>query len=560
MRAPFFTLLAATTVSCGTQKSLNDLDGDGFTEEEGDCDDASASVSPAISEVLDNGVDDDCNDGADEWDLDEDGYFDAADPVRGEEGVDAGLTDCDDADPTVHPDADEDCEDGIDNDCEWSAECYLWEGATLDATTVRVWEGGTPGGRAGSAVAAGSWGPKGLGMVAVGSPSAGEDYAGAVSLVPWSSTLGAASLDDALATLEGLSGERLGSAMDVSDVNGDGSEDLAIGAPGASGAAGSVYVLLDPSIVVETRAVGDEADLIVSGQPGDGIGRASQAWEGLLVLGGPGASRAWIVPPDSGEIDLSDEIDGVALIEDSHPTQLGAALATPLVGARPWLALGAPNAGESSGCEGPEAGMALLFEEVGGASLADDAELRICGEAGYRLGSSFGTGDLDDDGEEELLVGAPDRDEVWVLSGDDLEMFASEGRLLGREEVAQLLVGPSGSGFGEALSVVDDLDGDGLLDVLVGAPDAEDPDGLAVGAAWLLLSAAETPLEAKTRRLGTDELVFWGASDGASLGSALGMAPDMDGDTNPELIFGAPGVDIRGRDDGAMLLMRGNGE
>ncbi|MBW2257453.1 MAG: putative metal-binding motif-containing protein, partial [Deltaproteobacteria bacterium] len=38
-----------------------DDDGDGFTEEGGDCDDANSAVNPAQTEVPGNGHDDDCN-------------------------------------------------------------------------------------------------------------------------------------------------------------------------------------------------------------------------------------------------------------------------------------------------------------------------------------------------------------------------------------------------------------------------------------------------------------------------------------------------------------------
>ncbi|HND34337.1 MAG TPA: MopE-related protein, partial [Myxococcota bacterium] len=38
-----------------------DDDGDGFTEQGGDCDDADASISPADLEVAGDGLDNDCD-------------------------------------------------------------------------------------------------------------------------------------------------------------------------------------------------------------------------------------------------------------------------------------------------------------------------------------------------------------------------------------------------------------------------------------------------------------------------------------------------------------------
>ena len=78
-----------------------DDDGDGYSENDGDCDDNDASVSPGSPEVMGDGIDQDC-DGIDLDDADEDGW-DAS-------------SDCDDSDPTIYPSATEMC-NGLDNDC-----------------------------------------------------------------------------------------------------------------------------------------------------------------------------------------------------------------------------------------------------------------------------------------------------------------------------------------------------------------------------------------------------------------------------------------------------------
>ena len=84
-----------------------DDDGDGYNEFEGDCDDDNVQVYPGATEIGD-GLDNDCDGQVDEnldpTDDDGDGYSEA-------DG------DCDDGDPAVHPGAVE-VEDGIDNDCD----------------------------------------------------------------------------------------------------------------------------------------------------------------------------------------------------------------------------------------------------------------------------------------------------------------------------------------------------------------------------------------------------------------------------------------------------------
>ena len=70
-----------------------DDDGDGFSEEEGDCNDDNSAVYPGAVEAA-NGVDDDCDgvidEGSDAFDDDGDGYTELG-------------GDCDDDDPLVSP-------------------------------------------------------------------------------------------------------------------------------------------------------------------------------------------------------------------------------------------------------------------------------------------------------------------------------------------------------------------------------------------------------------------------------------------------------------------------
>ncbi|MBI5057601.1 MAG: M6 family metalloprotease domain-containing protein [Nitrospirae bacterium] len=81
-----------------------DNDGDGYTDCGGDCDDWNYYVNPGAVEDCD-GIDNNCNGQIDEGfdDLDGDGY--------------ASCIDCNDNDPAVHPGATEILNNGIDDDC-----------------------------------------------------------------------------------------------------------------------------------------------------------------------------------------------------------------------------------------------------------------------------------------------------------------------------------------------------------------------------------------------------------------------------------------------------------
>ena len=92
----------------GQDSSDVDDDGDGFTENEGDCDDSDDSVHPGATDIPDNGVDEDCS-GADEITagaVDSDG-----------DGFSENDGDCDDSDGSVYPGATEILNNGVDEDC-----------------------------------------------------------------------------------------------------------------------------------------------------------------------------------------------------------------------------------------------------------------------------------------------------------------------------------------------------------------------------------------------------------------------------------------------------------
>ncbi|MFH1465510.1 MAG: putative metal-binding motif-containing protein [Pseudomonadota bacterium] len=119
MRLPIL-LLAATSISlmsCGDCDTCPEIpgtsiddDGDGYTEDQGDCDDADATIFPHAEEICGDEVDQDCSGDPDDGllDADDDGYLDPAC---------TGGDDCDDGDAAINPGVEDGC-DGEDNDCD----------------------------------------------------------------------------------------------------------------------------------------------------------------------------------------------------------------------------------------------------------------------------------------------------------------------------------------------------------------------------------------------------------------------------------------------------------
>ncbi len=84
-----------------------DEDGDGWTVEDGDCDDADPDVHPEAPDVCDDVPDNDCDGNVDPSEDDVDG-----------DGLSECEGDCDDGDDQIHPYGDEEWFDGVDSDCD----------------------------------------------------------------------------------------------------------------------------------------------------------------------------------------------------------------------------------------------------------------------------------------------------------------------------------------------------------------------------------------------------------------------------------------------------------
>ena len=102
----------------------------GYSENDLDCDDEKAPVSPNATEICGNEIDDDCNgliDGADanpagvDWYVDADGDGYGSDIYLGNSCSMTGVPnsdDCDDNDPSISPNASDQPYDGLDTDCD----------------------------------------------------------------------------------------------------------------------------------------------------------------------------------------------------------------------------------------------------------------------------------------------------------------------------------------------------------------------------------------------------------------------------------------------------------
>ena len=184
------------------------------------------------------------------------------------------------------------------------------------------------------------------------------------------------------------------------------------------------------------------------------------------------------------------------------------------------------------------------------------AAIRYEGESiNQYLGRAVAAGDLDGDGQTDVVAGNQDEDAVYLFQGGSLAAGAAAS------DAALVLEGDPGSGLGSSLAILD-ADGDGLLDLLAGAP-SDDTQGTDVGAAYLISGGTTGTVDVTTDADGVvygPLSVLVGAPSGTVTapagGSALGGG-DINGDGYDDLLVAAKGDDSGTVNGGVVYLVYG---
>lgn len=216
------------------------------------------------------------------------------------------------------------------------------------------------------------------------------------------------------------------------------------------------------------------------------------------------------------------------------------------------LILGAPG----SDAGGPDAGAAyVLFGATEPLDLAK-ARVQLVGErGGDQAGVSVAAaGDFNGDGVGDVIIGAPLHDDGGLDAGAAYVVLGPVVTSASLADADLKLVGEApGDWAGWSVAGVGDVDDDGFDDVLVGAPGS--PDELRAGAAYLVRGRPIKP--GLTLDLGKADATLTGEAAGDRLGLRVAGAGNLNGDDFDDLIVVAPLHDEAGNDAGAAYVVSG---
>ncbi len=304
----------------------------------------------------------------------------------------------------------------------------------------------------------------------------------------------------------------------LGDVNGDGLADVGVGTTdGSTGSVAEVYVVFGTSsnASIDLDALGDGGFMITGGgDPSFGIS-----------IGGAG------------------DVDGDGLAD---------------------IIVGSPDAGAG------ELGAATV---IFGKADTSSVDATAPGGAGFRIEgtgtnghlgwSVAGAGDMNLDGLDDVIVGAPDADSgagrVFVVFGkNDTDTVSEDDLAAGTGGGFMVSGGVSLDQMGYSVAGVRDCDGDGRPDVMFGATGAESGKLNASGRAYVVLGkASSTAVTVADLEADSGGFVLEGEADFDFAGWSVGGAGDVDGDGLADLLVGAQGADFAAGTAGRTYVIYG---
>ena len=361
----------------------------------------------------------------------------------------------------------------------------------------------------------------------------------------------------------GQADSNLGAAVALAgDVNGDGYSDVIVGAPfyyNSVGIEGAVFVYhgslrglattaswsafggqYDANLGASVASAGDVNDDgfddVIVGAPGfdNPLANEGAAFVYLGSASGLSATADWEVyggqvsPGFAGSVASAGDVNG-----DGYDDVI----------------VGAPFYDINSLTNTNEGALFVYYGSATGPSATADRSI-ISGQAGALLGMSVASaGDVNNDGFDDVIAGAPFYDNTFV-DGGGLFVYSGSAGGLSATPGWNAFGDKLNAGLGETVASAGDVNGDGYSDVISGAPYYVSDTLESEGGSFVYHGSAS----------GLSATADWSAYGGdanALFGASVSSAGDVNGDGYSDIIIGARGYSSAHLNEGAAIVYLG---
>ena len=319
------------------------------------------------------------------------------------------------------------------------------------------------------------------------------------------------------------------SVSSAGDVNGDGYDDLIIGANGVGSSAGATYVVYGGASAPGTNGVLDISML-------DGT-------NGFTLTGIDADDYSGRSVSSAGDVN-GDGYDD--LIIGAYGADLN----------------GNDDAGETyviyGGASAPGIDGVLELSDLDGTNGFTLTGSVRNNHVGFSVSSA---GDVNGDGYDDLIIGADGNDPGGEIRAGEAFIVYGGASAPGTNGVLDLSTLDGTNGFiltgidgfdrvGDSVSSAGDVNGDGYDDLIIGAQDADPNGNSSAGETYLVYGGASAPGTGGVLDLGaldgSNGFILTGIDVGDNAGISVSSAGDINGDGYDDLIIGASGADPNG--------------